>query len=180
MVDPRHCPIPPGFNVWGKISDDFEYWNYLGIDQHTTTYSSTGRIGYSHRWDNSNVRSANIVAGFQFRIGPHIAQQWKVEGEFHNEQIIYYEITHADVDLKLPRMRWTSGDPTNRGVYILTIRSFTEGNEDEGLQSRGFAGKEFPHPNTTGFHFIDFGISPESDPKPDIGQIRDGEWHRLL
>jgi len=161
MVDPRRCPVPPGFYLRGEINDDFNEWNYFGYPQHTTEYSSSGKHGYSHRWDNRDVRSANIVAGFQFKIGPHIAQQWQeIDG-----QTVYFDITKCSVDLKFPRMNEPEGDPTNRGVYMLTIDCFADGSEVDGRKAVGKAGKEFPHPITRGYFFNEFG-GPGSDPRP--------------
>jgi hypothetical protein len=70
MVDPSLCPIPPELSK-GNISDDFDKYKT------TTGYGIFGREhGYSHRWKNTKIRSANIVIGFQFKIGPEVAYRW--------------------------------------------------------------------------------------------------------
>ena len=75
MVNPSHCPIPPGFEVIGNFNDDFDHF------KDTTGYGSYRFLpreqGVSKRWKNSNIRSANIVCGFQFKIGPDPGERWK-------------------------------------------------------------------------------------------------------
>ena len=158
MIDPSRCPIPPDFEINGNISDDFKL-------KKTTTSYSNGEYGYSRRWRNNRIRAANIVAGFQFKIGPCAGKRWKYSF-VRIKKVLYPESqTNGDVNLKFPR---TEASTNKRGIYMLSLKWYEEGHEVNGLKSEGKVGKELPH-NTYGHGSL------KAIPKPEIGQIRDGK-----
>jgi hypothetical protein len=139
-------PIPLGFTRIGEFSDgsDWEFWG-----RYTTNYASGGS-GPSQRWDNEKMNKLNMVAGYDFRIGP-------ASGGRNTSDM---------VDLKFPRCVSDGGE---RGSYELGIRWY-----DSGANSIGQTGKEMPHPAT---RTDDFNMN---DPRPQIGNIKDGAWHSML
>ena len=177
MVDPSRCPIPPGFEVVGSFSDEFDHF------KETTGYGDVGVIGrreygFSNRWENSNIRSRDIVAGFQFKIGPKVGWRWIKSGVFglfvqDNEKI--RDSSSGDVNLHFPRVDPMTDD---RGGYFMSI-VWQEGYKtDDGLESYAFLGKEIPHNSYgKGNYFLTQYVP---NPKPNIGQIKDGKWHSFL
>jgi hypothetical protein len=86
MVDPSLCPIPPGFEVIGGFTDDFE--NFRDITDYDNFNGANIQCwGVSKRWKNSNIRTESIVCGFQFKIGSHVEERWQ-EDTFTGSQIM--------------------------------------------------------------------------------------------
>jgi hypothetical protein len=111
-------PLPTGMVRKNEYSTNWIFWN-----RYTTNYSSGGS-GPSLRWDNPDVTWRDMVAGFEFRIGP-------THGERGDDE----------VSLKFPRCSIPKGD---RGVYLSEIKWFvTRAN------SIGQTGSEWPHPTTS-------------------------------
>jgi hypothetical protein len=70
-------PIPPGFEVIGGFSIAFKHFkNGTGYDNFRSG-DGIHNYGVSKRFRNPNIRSAGIVCGFQFRIGPTIGSRFK-------------------------------------------------------------------------------------------------------
>jgi hypothetical protein len=159
MYDLTDYPIPPGFQAVGSISTSFKHFKDI------TTYSTGGWYGYSKRWKNSKLKKTNMVAGFEFKIGPDAARRWK-EDPLTGLPATYQDRTEGGVFLKFPRCKHNSRD---RGVYLLSLTWFADRRN-----SVGRAGKEFPHPTTIG---ASFNIH---NPEPVIGDIKDGNWHGFL
>lgn len=70
------------------------------------------------------------------------------------------------IDIKFPRCEEPNGE---RGVYI----PFLEWKVD-GSNTTGGVGSEWPHPDTS---HLDYNTD---DPNPNIGNIKDGNWHGYL
>jgi hypothetical protein len=138
-------PIPLGFTRIGEFSDgsDWEFWG-----RYTTNYASGGS-GPSQRWDNEKMNKLNMVAGYEFKIGPD-------HGARGNDEI----------SLKFPRCVEPGGE---RGIYDPNILWY-----EDGRDSVGRAGKEIPHPTTW------LGSLNTDNPRPQIGSIKDGQWHGFL
>ena len=192
MVDPSRCPIPPGFEVIGGFSDEFDHF------RETTGYGPILPLdfreqGYSNRWKNPNIRSVNIVAGFQFKIGPHVGHRWQgLDGQLL-KSLTSKDIGEADsgdIGLYFPRTDQVTG---NRGSYVAQIKWVNENNpiavnDAHGLVTFGKLDKEFPHPvyaNTNYFvlhpeyRFRSL-PNPQENPNLQLPQARDGQWHSFL
>jgi len=182
--DPRFCVIPPGFEIIGGFNDDFEHF------KDTTHYSKftdpSGIVhglnfGVSKRWKNSNIKSVNIVCGFQFKIGPDEGNRWNVI------QQNLGKVKSGDVNLHFPRL---SGD--KRGGYIVKIKWFADKTEGGGFLSEARLEKEYPHgtygpPSGTvePQYFLQeqFRFRGQSNPDPALSSevdIHDGNWHSFL
>ena len=163
-IDPALCPIPPDFQVVGEISDDFE--KYRDKSPYGHWYNLT--YGYSQRWHNTKIRTANIVAGFQFKIGDSLSHRWKNMRFPWEPEWIPRE--HGDVNLLLPRAEPGSED---RGVYGV----FIDWHKTDPSKPGVF--KEIPHGDYSGgFGFND--KFNEDNPDPPIGNIYDAQWHGML
>jgi hypothetical protein len=176
--DARERPIPNGFKRLDLSSDseDFEHWG-----KYTTSYSSSGFIGTSQRWDNSKMEALNMVAGFQFKIGPDAVPIWKdIPGLLQPRRI--YDRSNPSVLLYFPRARQVP--IPMRGSYILEITSFVSMTDDPGDHpippSEGRANKEIPHPKYAGIKPLVNEDTPRDPAPPNIGIIRDGKWHGFL
>ena len=172
MVDPSLCPIPPGFEVIDGFSDDFDRFKEF------TTFDSDDSTGYSHRWKNSNITSANIVCGFQFRIGPDVGERWKEDGS--GIIIERREVKSGDVSIHLPRVDELTRD---RGGYIVEIKWYITQAEGNGVVTEGKLGKEIPH-STYGkenyFLSEPHNFRSQPNPRPNLPQAKDGNWHSIL
>jgi hypothetical protein len=135
--------VPTGFSTVGDFNTNFKFWG-----RYTTNYASGGS-GPSQRWDNPSMNKLNMIAGFEFKIGPE-------HGTRGNDE----------VSLKFPRCVSPGGE---RGVYDPNILWYTDGRD-----SLGRAGKEWPHPSTW------LGSFNTDNPRPQIGNIKDGKWHGFL
>jgi hypothetical protein len=183
--DSRERPIPNGFNRLDLSSDseDFEHWG-----KYTTSYSSTGFIGTSQRWDNSKMEALNMVAGFQFKIGPDAELIWKDDPNEVQPRI--YERRNPPTVLYFPRAIQVGTNTVrgfdipiyHRGSYILGITSFvsiTDDSRDHRIPpSEAKTNKEYPHPEY-GQHNPPFN-KDKLYPPPIIDNIRDGKWHGFL
>jgi hypothetical protein len=136
-------PVPTGFAKVGDFNTNFKFWG-----RYTTNYASGGS-GPSQRWENTEMNKLNMIAGYEFKIGPE-------HGTRGNDE----------VSLKFPRCETPGGE---RGVYDPNILWYTDGRD-----SLGRAGKEWPHPTTW------LGSFNTDNPRPKIGNIKDGQWHGFL
>jgi hypothetical protein len=135
--------VPTGFSTVGDFNTNFKFWG-----RYTTNYASGGS-GPSQRWDNPSMNKLNMIAGFEFKIGPDHGTRGDDE-----------------VSLKFPRCESPGGE---RGVYDPNILWRVDGSN-----SQGRAGKEWPHPTTW------LGSFNTDNPRPQIGNIKDGKWHGFL
>lgn len=175
LIDPFLFPIPPGFEVKGDISSDFEKYKT------TTSYGSffgNKEFGYSHRWKNQNIKSADIVLGFQFKIGPEVAQRWTFKRQGRIQVKEFKDRFSGDINIIFPR-----AEPgTNlRGVYGLNIEWTIpqDGVGDDRVTSQPGFYKEIPHGDYSGEHGFD-GLFNVENPMPHIGNVIDGKWHGFL
>jgi hypothetical protein len=120
-TDPIPIPgsviIPAGFKMLGAILGKFVHWG-----RYETGYNSGGE-GPSQRWGNKEANKLNMVAGFDYKIGPDHGKRGDDE-----------------VSLKFPRCITARG---TRLVYIPSIEWFVDGRN-----AVGKGGKEHPHPDT--------------------------------
>ena len=185
-VDPALCPIPPGFEVIGGFNDDFRNFRnvsgYEGFKNDDKIYN----FGVSKRWRNPHFRSAGIVCGFQFKIGPTIGSRFtiiRVADKFgvKHEVVLLGEVASGDINLHFPRRDGPGGD---RGGYIVSLKWYIDNfNADDGRITEAELEKEIPH-NTYGkvnrFRAHDF-VRDHPNPRSiDKTQIRDGQWHSFL
>ena len=181
MVIPSQCPIPPGFEVIGHLSDDFDHFkDTTGYpDFESANNPSEGpNEGFSKRWKNSNIRSVNIVCGFQFKIGPDVGWRWRnVEGS----REIIDKVRAGDVNLHFPRSGLV------RGGYIVTIKWYINTEIGEGFLTRGKLIKEVPHGtygsklNDTPYFLADtYQFRGQPNPNEGLEQALDGKWHSFL
>src|SRR6476620_8984358 len=80
VTDPSLCPIPPGFRVIGGFNDAFD--NFRDTSPYESWKDENGvdhgeNDGVSKRWKNPELRNANLLCGFQFKIGPDLGTRWK-------------------------------------------------------------------------------------------------------
>jgi hypothetical protein len=136
-------PVPTGFAKVGDFNTNFKFWG-----RYTTNYASGGS-GPSQRWDNPDMNKLNMIAGYEFKIGPDHGTRGDDE-----------------VSLKFPRCETPGGE---RGVYDPNILWRVDGSNSQGRD-----GKEWPHPST-GLHSFN-----TDNPRPQIGNIKDGQWHGFL
>lgn len=179
-MDPSLCPIPPDFEVQGDISGDF--FKYKTVTGYGPWYAR--EHGYSHRWKNTRIRSANIVIGFQFKIGPGHSDHWTVDPHripgSSTKTII--PMSTGDVNLILPR-----ADPVDkmRGVYGLQLKwkdpPPENPNTDIGLTWQSVY-KEIPHGTYSGdppWHY-DGSVFNVEHINANLKPILDGKWHGML
>ena len=153
IIEDQQYPIPAGFIRVGNFSlgSDWKFWG-----RNTTDYASGGE-GPSERWENIKMNKLDMVAGFDFKIGPDFD---------YKTGIVQGNPLNGVVALKFPRCVTVDGE---RGDYIPHIDWKVDGSN-----SIGMAGKEWPHPVTSQLKFnID-------NPMPQIGDIKDGKWHSFL
>jgi hypothetical protein len=152
-IEDQQYPIPAGFTRASNFSlgSDWKFWG-----KYTTNYASGGE-GPSERWDNAKMNKLDMVAGFDFKIGPDFDYK---TGTIQGNPL------DGVVALKFPRCVSVGGE---RGDYIPHI----DWKVDDG-NSIGMAGKEWPHPVTSQLKFN------TDNPMPQIGDIKDGKWHSFL
>ena len=173
----------------GGFSDDFQHFkDTTGYDSFTDESGKEwgSNIGFSKRWRNSNIRSPNIVAGFQFKIGPSSGERWKIKLP-NPQKIILGRYRGGDVNLFFPR-KLTEGNDwfgdlvfRKRGGYFVQIKW------DADLKGYGYLGKEIPHGTYGKHNYFLLGEDGKdhyfrSHPNPGIrfANPRDGQWHSLL
>jgi hypothetical protein len=161
-IDPTRCPIPPGFELIGNFSDDFEHFK-------DTTGYDYGWVGYSKRWKNSEIRSANIVAGFQFKIGPNAGKRWRHTSETYETE----DHPSGDITLHFPRK-----DAIGRGGYLVGIKWEAD------LTTKASLNKEAPHGTYASAYglengFLSHKFRDQSNPI-NLPPVRDGQWHSFL
>ena len=182
-VDPALCPIPPGFEVIGGFNDDFRhfkngtgYENFKGDD-------GIHNYGVSKRWRNPNIRSAGIVCGFQFKIGPTIGSRFIITQDPVTKQTkaeFLGEVDSGDISLHFPRRERTGGD---RGGYIVSLKWYRDNFNDDGSITEAKLDKEIPHSTYGGvnrFREHDFVRDRQNPRSIEKTQIRDGQWHSFL
>jgi hypothetical protein len=178
MVDPALCPIPPGFEVMGNFSNEFEHF------KETTGYDDGGwgghNYGFSNRWKNSNIRSANIVCGFQFKIGPDPGWRWRRQPELSENKILGV-VESGDVTLFFPRQHSINNNADfffrDRGNYLVALKWYNS------IATEAYLNKEYPHGSYGGMnHFPSepHWFRSQPNPRPHLEQIRDGQWHSFL
>lgn len=173
-VDPSLCPIPPGFEVIDGFSDDFEQF------KETTGYGNPlnpfREQGWSYRWKNDKITAADMVAGFQFKIGPKVGWRWKDNPLGTHLR----DVKSGDVTLHFPRREpWSEGV---RGGYLVGIKWQVGTPPHRPFVAEGSLGKEIPHGTYhKGNGFFDNKLSvakPTNRVLP--GPVMDGQWHSFL
>jgi hypothetical protein len=181
MVDPAVCPIPPGFEYIKKFSNNFYHF------KETTGYNDGGwgeyNHGFSNRWKNSDIRSANIVCGFQFKIGPDPGWRWT--HNVHSNTINFLgQVKSGDVSLFFPRQHSLHNDADifvrDRGNYIVQLKWYIEPHDGPIVEAS--LKKEYPHGSYGGDYFQSepHFFHSQPNPRPHLEQIRDGQWHSFL
>jgi hypothetical protein len=111
-------PVPTGFATTGKVSNNFVFWG------RTTTNYASGGSGPSLRWDNEDIQSTQVLAGYEFNLGTKHGSR----GD-------------DNIDLKC---RGNSHSDGKGGWYLPWISWHGDGKPGE-----TGCGKEYPHPSTT-------------------------------
>ena len=177
MVDPSLCPIPPGFEVIGDFSDDFELFKQItGYGDPINAGPFLHREeGWSYRWKNDKITGADIVAGFQFKIGPKVGWRWK--GGLLGQKDLG-DVKSGDVNLFFPR-REPGGE---RGSYLVQIKWNAKTPPNPPFEAEGILGKEIPHGTYRhGNAFFENNLSvakPTNRIMP--AAVMDGQWHSFL
>lgn len=171
----KEYPLPPGFNAKEEtLSTQFKWWG-----RHTTHLASDGTIP-SERWDNTDIQSENVVAGYLVNIGTRITHDYhkiagisrtEIQEAKEHEVKFKNKVEEPDTDdgrffdcgyaeeIKSGRAMKKGGDIDDQTDLKFRGDSHSKGKGGWYIPNITFregeaqSGKEFPHPNTNHYSF---------------------------